>query len=134
MIFSYLKLAASLAALLFAGFVGFSFERSKFDQYKAEQTIVTQRLKDQHQATADRIEKVKNDQISDINSKLAAALVSLRQRPARPQIETPSASACGSGSTLYAEDAIFLIGEATRADTLRIALQSCYDQYDSLER
>ena len=131
-ILSYVKIAAALAALAFSWYLGYSFEASRFDRYKADQVLETQKLKDEHQAAADRIEKDKNDQINVINTQLANALVELRNRPSRPKSETTNASTCGTGATLYAEDGSFLIGEAARADTLRSALQACYEQYDSL--
>lgn len=134
MIASYFKAIALSAIVIFSGFVGFSIEKNKFDRYKAEQMLVTQQLKDHHQAAADRIEKVKNDQISIVNTKLAAALVLLRQRPDRPAIETTNVTAYGTGASLYAEDGGFLIGEAARADKLRSALEACYAQYDSLSK
>ena len=131
-ILSYVKIAAALAALAFSWYLGYSFEASRFDRYKADQVLETQKLKDEHQAAADRIEKDKNDQINVINTQLANALVELRNRPSRPKSEATNAAACGTGATLYAEDGSFLIGEAARADTLRSALQACYEQYDSL--
>ena len=133
-ILTYVKMAAALAALAFSWYLGYSFEASRFDRYKADQVIETQKLKDQHQAAADKIEKDKNDQINAISSRLANALVELRNRPSRPKSEATNASTCGTGATLYAEDGSFLIGEAAQADTLRSALQACYDQYDSLEK
>ena len=131
-IFTYVKMAAAIAALAFSWYFGYSFEASRFDRYKADQVLETQKLKDEHQAAADKIEKEKNDQINAINSRLANALVKLRNRPSRPKSEATNASTCGTGATLYAEDGSFLIGEAARADKLRSALQACYEQYDSL--
>jgi hypothetical protein len=131
-IFTYVKIAAAIAALAFSWYFGYSFEASRFDRYKADQVLETQKLKDEHQAAADKIEKDKNDQINAINTRLANALVELRNRPSRPKFETTNASTCGTGATLYAEDGSFLIGEAARADKLRSALQACYEQYDSL--
>ena len=131
-ILTYIKLGAALAALAFSWYLGYNFEASRFDRYKADQVLETQKLKDEHQVAADKIEKDKNDQINAINSRLANALVELRNRPSRPKSETTNASTCGTGATLYAEDGSFLIGEAARADTLRSALQACYEQYDSL--
>lgn len=133
-ILTYVKLAAGIAALAFSWYLGYSFEASRFDRYKANQVIETQNLKDQHQAAADKIEKDKNEQIKAINARLADALVSLRNRPSRPQIETTSVAACGTGATLYAEDGEFLIREAARADQIRSALEACYNQYDSLSK
>jgi len=131
-ILSYVKIAAALAALTFSWYLGYSFEASRFDRYKADQVLETQKLKDEHQAAADKIEKDKNDQINAINTRLSNALVELRNRPSRPKSEATNASTCGTGATLYAEDGSFLIGEAARADKLRSALQACYEQYDSL--
>lgn len=131
-ILTYVKMAAALTALAFSWYLGYSFEASRFDRYKADQVLETQKLKDEHQAAADKIEKDKNDQINAINSKLANALVELRNRPSRPQSEASSVTACGTGLSLYAEDAEFLIREAARADQIRAGLQACYEQYDSL--
>lgn len=133
-ILTYVKLAAGVAALAFAWYLGYSFEASRFDRYKANQVLETQKLKDQHQAAADQIEKEKNAQINAINARLADALISLRNRPSRPQTQASSSAACGTGATLYAEDGEFLIREAARADEIRSALQACYDQYDSISK
>ena len=131
-IFTYVKMAAALTALAFSWYLGYSFEASRFDRYKADQVLETQKLKDEHQAAADKIEKDKNDQINAINSRLANALVELRNRPSRPKSEATNAATCGTGLSLYAEDAEFLIREAARADQIRTGLQACYEQYDSL--
>ena len=131
-ILTYVKMAAALAVLAFSWYLGYSFEASRFDRYKADQVLETQKLKDEHQAAADKIEKDKNDQINAINTQLANALIELRNRPKRPKSEASSIAACGTGLSLFAEDAAFLDREAARADTLRSALQACYEQYDSL--
>jgi len=131
-ILTYAKLAAGVAALAFFWYLGYSIEASRFDRYKANQVLETQKIKDEHQAAADKIEKDKNDQINAINSRLANALVELRNRTSRSKIEASSNAACGTGLSLYAEDAEFLIREAARADQIRTGLQACYNQYDSL--
>ena len=131
-IITYLKLGAATIALLFAAYLGYSFEHSRFVAFKAtivEQTATTER---EHQAAADKIEKEKNAQIASINNQLVDAISELRKRPSRP--ETPSAGQGGTGSTLYAQDAEFLIREAARADKIRVGLDACYKQYDSLSK
>ena len=133
-IFTYVKMAAALAALAFSWYFGYSFEASRFDRYKADQVLETQKLKDEHQAAANKIEKDKNDQINAINTQLANALIELRNRPSRSKSEASSVTACGTGLSLYAEDAEFLIREAARADQIRTGLQACYDQYDSISK
>jgi hypothetical protein len=131
-ILTYVKMAAAIAVLAFSWYLGYSFEASRFDRYKADQVLETQKLKDEHQAAADKIEKDKNDQINAINTQLANALIELRNRPSRSKSEASNAATCGTGLSLYAEDAEFLIREAARADQIRTGLQACYDQYDSL--
>jgi len=131
---TYIKVGAAIFALALSWYFGYSFEKSRFDRYKLDQAEVTQKLKDEHQAKADQIEKDKNAQISALNVKLADALVQLRQRPARPKTEAPDTAACGTGRSLYAEDAEFLIREAARADELRIGLEACYNQYDAISK
>jgi hypothetical protein len=133
-ILTYVKMAAAIAVLAFSWYLGYSFEASRFDRYKADQVLETQKLKDEHQAAADKIEKDKNDQINAINTQLANALVELRNRPSRSKSEASNAATCGTGLSLYAEDGSFLIREAARADTIRSALQACYEQYDSLDK
>lgn len=131
-ILTYIKIGVGIAALALSWYLGYNFEKSRFDRYKLDQIEVTQKLRDEHQAAADNIEREKNAQINAISNKLADALVQLRQRPARPKVETPGTTTCGDGRSLYAEDAEFLIREAARADTIRAGLEACYQQYDAI--
>lgn len=117
---------AIVGAILFSG--GF-INGCSYQQSKAERTIRDK--EHQYQADADEIRKAKDDQIRNINNQLADALVSLRQRPSRTA-ETGNGQNC-NGTGLYAEDSEFLVREASRADQIRVALQSCYQQYDSIK-
>ena len=85
----------------------------------------------QYQADADKIRTEKDAQINAINSQLVDAISQLRKRPSRAT-ETTNGQSC-NGTSLYAEDAEFLVREAARADQIRVALQACYNQYDSLK-
>ena len=88
----------------------------------------------QYQADADKIRKEKDAQINAINSQLVDSIAELRKRTSRTS-ETSigqTTKAC-DGSQLFAEDAEFLVREAARADTIRLSLQACYNQYDSLK-
>lgn len=85
----------------------------------------------QYQADADKIRIEKDAQIKIINDQLVNAISELRKRPSRTE-QAGNGSNC-NGTGLYAEDAEFLIREASRADQIRIALQSCYKQYDSIK-
>ena len=130
-ILTYVKLGIAALSLLFAAYLGYSFEHSRFVAFKA--TIVSEQatIEKEHQATANKIEKEKNAQIEAINRQLVDAISELRKRPGRP--ETPGAGQGGTGATLYAQDAEFLIREAARADKIRAGLDACYKQYDSLK-
>lgn len=73
----------------------------------------------------------KENEIKAINSKHNAIISSLRNRPERATIKEDnscSAVCAGTGSTgeqLFREDAEFLIGEATKAETLKQSLTAC---------
>lgn len=122
---TYVIYAITAIVLFGTGFIG----GCQHEQSAQEKVI---RAKEhQYQADADKIRKEKDAQINAINGQLADALVSLRSRPSRAA-ETSNGPNC-NGTGLYAEDAEFLIREASRADQIRVALQSCYKQYDSLK-
>ena len=128
---TWLKLGAALALAIFMWYSGYSYEASRFERYKAEQAAQTQIKERDYQAKADQIEKEKNAQIRNINNQLVDAISELRKRPGRtPETNTGS---CGTGATLFAEDAIFLRREAARADEIRAGLQACYQQYDAIK-
>jgi Tfp pilus assembly protein PilX len=87
------------------------------------------------QDQANETTKAKDEQILNINARLADALGELRNRPSRPAGDVPSTSSTCKGTTgagIYAEDAAVVIREAARADRLRTALAACYSQYDQI--
>jgi hypothetical protein len=98
---------------------------------QAAQEKVIRDKEHQYQAAADEIRKAKDDQIKAINNQLVDAISELRKRPSRTA-ETNNGQNC-NGTGLYAEDAEFLIREASRADQIRIGLDACYKQYDSIK-
>ena len=127
----YVKLGIIVIALFFSAYLGYSFEHSRFLAFKTAIAEETRQKEIEHQTAADKIEKDKNAQIKAINSQLVDAISELRKRPNRP--ENASIGQSGTGSTLYAEDAEFLIREASRADTIRTGLDACYKQYDAIK-
>jgi hypothetical protein len=131
-ILTYVKLGAAVVALLFATYLGYSFEHSRFVAFKATIVAETATKEKTYQAAADKIEKEKNAQIASINNQLVDAISELRKRPNRAQ--GAGNGSCGTGSTLFAEDAEFLIREAARADIIRSGLSACYQQYDSVSK
>ena len=117
-------------ALLFSAYLGYSFEHSRFVAFKATIVAETATLEKAHQAATDQIRNQKDVQINSINAQLVDAVSELRKRPSRAQ--DPSNGSCGTGATLSAEDAEFLIREAARADKIRTSLDACYKQYDTV--
>jgi len=109
---------------------GWRYEK-KIAQEKIAQEKIIQQKEKENQDAADKIRKDKDAQINAINDQLANALVQLRSRPSRSQYST-NIGQDGTGRSLSAEDAEFLIREATRADKIRTALDACYKQYDSI--
>lgn len=121
----YAIIALVAVTLFCGGFVnGCSYQQSK-------QEKVIREKEHQYQADADQIRKDKDAQIKTINSQLVDAVSELRKRTSR-STETSNGQGC-NGSSLYAEDAEFLIREAARADEIRIGLEACYKQYDSIK-
>ena len=117
---------ALVAITLFCG--GF-VNGCSYQQSKAEKTIRDK--EHQYQSDADQIRKDKDAQIKNINNQLVDAVSELRKRPSRTA-ETSNGKGC-NGASLYAEDAEFLVREAARADQIRVALEACYKQYDSIK-
>ena len=107
------------------------YEHNAFEEYKAEEIKNAREKEHQLQDATDQIRKDKDAQIDAINNQLANALIELRNRPSRAN-KVSSNGQSGTGATLFAEDAEFLIGEAARADKLRTALTACYAQYDQV--
>ena len=114
------------AIILFgAGFIG------GCQHQQSVQEKVIREKEHQYQADADKIRKDKDAQIQVINNQLVDAISSLRKRPSRA--EQAATGQSGTGATLSAEDAEFLIREAARADKIRVGLESCYAQYDAIK-
>ena len=121
-----------LAVLAIGGISYGKYESYKLDAYKVAQAKAVHDKEVQSQEDTDKIRKAKDAQIANINSQLADALIGLRNRPNRSQSSNNGQS--GTGATLFAEDAEFLIREASRADQIRTALDACYKQYDEVTK
>ena len=127
----YVKIFGGAIVLFGIWFNGYSVGHNQLTKYKLEQETQTRQKEVQQQTIADQIEKDKNAQIKAINNQLVNAISELRKRPNRS--ENASIGQGGTGATLYAEDAEFLIREASRADTIRTGLDACYKQYDAIK-
>jgi hypothetical protein len=121
----YAIIAMVSVALFCGGFV------SGCQHQQAAQEKVIRDKEHQYQADADKIRTDKDAQIKVINTQLVDAISGLRSRSSSAT-KTINGQDC-NGSTLSAPDAEFLIREAARADQIRIGLQACYQQYDSIK-
>lgn len=128
---TWLKLGAAVATCALMWYLGYSFEASRFERYKANQVLQVQKIEHEQQAATDQIRKRKDAQIEAINNQLTNAISELRKRPSRPT--EANLGSCGTGATLYADDAEFLVREAARADKIRAGLEACYKQYDAIK-
>ena len=124
-----INLYAIYAVVIIALFCGGFVNGCSYQQNKAEKTIRDK--EHQYQSDADIIRKEKDAQIKVINTQLVDAISGLRSRSSSPT-KTVTGQDC-NGQALSAPDAEFLVREAARADEIRIALQSCYKQYDALK-
>jgi hypothetical protein len=132
-ILTYVKIFVVAIVIFGSWYNGYSIGYGKLTTYKLQQEAATRAKEAEQQTATDQIRKDKDAQINAINNQLADALVQLRNRPSRTT-QTSSNGQSGTGSTLFAEDAEFLIREATRADQIRVALQACYAQYDEVSK
>jgi hypothetical protein len=122
----YAIIAVVAVALFCGGFVnGCSYQQSKAEK-------VVREKEHEYQAAADKIRKSKDEQIKVINTQLNDTIVSLRNASRTDKAVNGQTSKYCDGSQLFREDGIFLAREAARADEIRIALQSCYKQYESI--
>ena len=130
------KLIAYIVAIVLTFFAGWTVNGWRYQQKEAAQLIAQEKAIQQkiaqNQTATDQIRKDKDAQIQSINDQLANALMQLRSRPSRSQYITNNGQD-GTGKSLSAEDAEFLIREATRADQIRTALDACYKQYDEVK-
>ena len=122
-----------LAVLAIAGLGYGKYEHYQFEEYKAQEIKNARDKEHQMQDATDQIRKDKDAQINAINNQLFDALSQLRQRTSRTD-KSANNGQTGTGSTLFAEDAEFLVREATRADQIRVALDACYKQYDEVTK
>lgn len=125
---TYAIYAISAIVLFCAGFV------SGCQHQQSSQEKAIRAKEHQYQADADKLRTEKDAQIKAINNQLVDAVSELRKRTSRSSEASDGSTAKGcDGSKLYAEDAEFLIREASRADEIRVSLLSCYKQYESLK-
>lgn len=145
-----------LVGLLAGAYADHTVMSARIDKMKAD-TAEVDRQRAEIRAADERAERAKEQTWSARVAKVeqekanaqeqtraagAAALNSERmrqrteRRPATGGAERQAAPACAgsTGAELSRPDASFLIGEATRADTQRDALNACYQAYEAVSK
>jgi hypothetical protein len=107
----------------------------KWDADKAVQEALALGKERDLQARMERLREEKTREIDRLVREHAADVDRLRERAERPrevaQAPSPRPAAAGCrGSELYREDAAFLVGEAARAERLRLELLQCRAAYN----
>lgn len=128
----------NILIVLFVLFTGYScYDYGYKTAYTKQSNKYIQQLTEQEtkykelQKNYNLIQLDKENEIKIINTKYTAIINSLRNRPERVnQTQTSSTPAISSragstGEQLFREDAEFLIGEASKAETLKQSLTSC---------
>lgn len=79
------------------------------------------------------IQGAEDEKLQHLSVALSAARRLLDRRASRPAVMPPvtAATAACTGASLYRPDAEFLIGEAARADGIRIRLDDCEARYNA---
>lgn len=108
-------------------------QRVAYNALKVEAAGISQSLRSER----DQLRREKDAQLFDVNTRLTAAVDSLRQRPQRApsapgDVPQPPRAECkgATGSELAREDGEFLAREAARAARVSAALGECYAAYD----
>lgn len=130
-VLNYAKIILIALVLVGVGFGGYKIGHNELVAYKAKEIENAKKIEEVNQNKVDEIKKAKDEQIANINSQLIDAISQLRQRTSRLD-KVSNNGQNGTGATLFAEDAEFLVREAARADKIRTALDSCYKQYDQV--
>jgi hypothetical protein len=95
------------------------------------------RIEQRRMSLAAEAQQRKDDAIRALDSRLAAALGELRNRPERPAAGgnvpgNPGAGPACTGAQLYRSDSEFLTREAARAQRILAERDYCHDRYQSL--
>lgn len=113
---------------------GAEHTQAAWDKEKADM-LIEQRSKEQTlQSEMDKLRENKNRAITHLSNTVRALSDSVRRRPERPASAATGAGDSGAGctgATVYRQDAEFLVGEAARADRIRIALKECQQAYQN---
>ena len=115
-------------------------EKARLAEEYAKAQAAAREKEQQLQTQADQLREEANEKQRNSNQLAAALADSVRKRPERTAPASTVSSTAGAvcpacvctGAELPRPDAEFLIREAARADELRIALDACVRQYETL--
>ena len=110
--------------------------KAKIEQQRADAEAKAREQEKTWQEAANAIVKNQDAKLASTRRNLNDALDSLRDRPDRaPADSKPTGTDCkgSTGAELSREDARFLVGEAARADEIRIGLEACYEFADKVK-
>lgn len=143
LLFNRYALAAALVAALLAGAYWYRGEliQTGYDRAMSEMreaaAIADAAARSRELEAAETLATIQQkaaDEKARLSADLAAALDSLRKRPARPAGGVPTSArdpvGC-TGASLFAEDASAALREAARADAVRLQLDACRQAYDA---
>lgn len=113
-------------------------ETTERERIARRATERNRQIEQERVADAAAKERLKDEQILNINARLLNALGELRERPERPAggggaASNPTAQASCTGAGLYRPDAAFLIGEAAAAARIAAERDYCHERYDGLQ-
>ncbi len=93
------------------------------------------------QQSFDNIQKDKDAKIKNLNARVASLTRSLQERPIRPEssgvpdnARVEESSGYVAADRLYRDDAAVAIWFATRTEGLKIELQTCYNNYETVKQ
>jgi len=93
------------------------------------------------QQSFDNIQKNKDAKIKNLNARVASLTRSLQERPSRPEpsgvpvnSRVEESSGYVAADRLYRDDAAVAIWFATRTEGLKIELQTCYNNYETVKQ
>lgn len=115
-------------------------EKAKLAEEYAKAQAAAREKEQQLQAQADQLREETNAKTQELAVRAASLADSVRKRPERTAPASTVSNTAGAvcpacnctGATLPRPDAEFLVREAARADELRLALDACVRQYETL--
>ena len=115
-------------------------EKAKLAEEYAKAQQAAREKEQQLQTQADQLREETNAKTQELAVRAASLADSVRKRPERTAPASTVSGTAGAvcpacsctGAALSREDAEFLVREAARADELRIALDACVRQYETV--